>query len=542
MATYTVTTLSDAVSHAGLSLRDALALANQASGADTIVFQAGLTGTISLAQGQIRVASDVAIIGDTNGDTKADITISGNDTSRVIIFESGNSSLDSLTLRDGTATTGGAVLVARGATLSIDYSRITSSQTVATSGEGSRGGGIANLGTLIVDHSTIDQNSAFNHGGGINNGGTMTISNSTINGNSANGIGGGILSDGGTLTATNLTIAYNTADEGGGIVNEYVFNGRNVTITGNTGGNYGAGVFNTGTFNVSDSIILGNGSTVEEELFGRIRATGLNVVGVGSDTNAADGVVNASSFASIFGGNRLADNGGTVRTILLTQGSNPAVNVASGSDIPSTDARGLFRNGIADLGAAERDGSQTPPVETDPPSPDPVTTIRGTSGSENLAGTVSNDIIYALSGQDAVTGGVGDDRVYGNTGSDRLSGYKGNDQIGGGLGDDVLTGGEGQDTFRFDYLSSVDRITDFNAFDDTVTLSHVTFQGLQTGELAASIFVTGSKAFEARDRIVYNAQSGELYFDVDGTGSQKAVVFAQLQTGLLLTADDFFVF
>jgi Ca2+-binding RTX toxin-like protein len=535
MANFIVTTLSDAAAHSGLSLRDALALANRDASADTIQFAAGLAGTISLAQGQLRISSDVTIIGDTNGDRKADITISGNDSNRVLSVESGTSSIESLTLRDGTATKGGAVLVAQGAALSIDYSRITSSQTVATTGDGSRGGGIANLGTLHILNSTIDQNSAYNHGGGIHNGGTLTITNSTLSGNSARGIGGGVLSDGGPMTATNLTVANNRAAQGGGIVNEFVFTGRNLTVTGNTGDGYGNGVFNTGSASLSNSIILGNGESPSAELFGRISAFGRNIVGTGNDTNGSDGVVTADSRAAVFGGFALADNGGPVQTIRLANGDNPAVNAASGGNIPATDARGLFRNGVADLGALEKDGlfaAPTVPVSN---------TIKGTAGSERIVGTVGNDVIFALSGEDLATGGIGDDKIYGNYGADRLFGSSGNDFLSGGYGDDILVGGAGSDTFHFNNLISIDQITDFNPVDDTISLTKFAFSGLQSGDLASSAFVVASRALDALDRVIYNKATGALSFDRDGTGSHAAVVFAELKPGLSLTADDFLI-
>src|SRR5262245_50046976 len=56
----TVTTLSDAVGHVGVSLRDAIA-ATQAGG--TVDFQPGLNGTITLQQGQLTIAKALTIAG-----------------------------------------------------------------------------------------------------------------------------------------------------------------------------------------------------------------------------------------------------------------------------------------------------------------------------------------------------------------------------------------------------------------------------------------------------------------------------------------------
>jgi len=59
-ATFTVTNLND--SGAG-SLRAAITSANGAAGADTVNFQAGLTGTITLTTGEIAITDDVTITG-----------------------------------------------------------------------------------------------------------------------------------------------------------------------------------------------------------------------------------------------------------------------------------------------------------------------------------------------------------------------------------------------------------------------------------------------------------------------------------------------
>src|SRR4029434_5986681 len=59
-ATFLVTSLADAGSG---SLRDAIADANDSSGADIIVFRKGLTGSIKLATGEIDITDTLAIKG-----------------------------------------------------------------------------------------------------------------------------------------------------------------------------------------------------------------------------------------------------------------------------------------------------------------------------------------------------------------------------------------------------------------------------------------------------------------------------------------------
>jgi hypothetical protein len=120
MATYTVTTPIDendgGAGGIGLSLREALALANGDPGADTITFDASLAGqAIVLTNGQLTISADLTIEGDIDGDRRADITVSGNNASRVFHIEDGNAAttvaaeLKSLVIRDGLAVVGGGI-------------------------------------------------------------------------------------------------------------------------------------------------------------------------------------------------------------------------------------------------------------------------------------------------------------------------------------------------------------------------------------------------------------------------------------------------
>jgi Ca2+-binding RTX toxin-like protein len=62
--------------------------------------------------------------------------------------------------------------------------------------------------------------------------------------------------------------------------------------------------------------------------------------------------------------------------------------------------------------------------------------------------------------------------------------------------------------------------------------------------LAAVAFVrnTSGNATDASDRIIYETDTGRLYFDRDGTGAASKVHFATLDKNLALTHGDFFVF
>ncbi|ASC72701.1 Iron-regulated protein FrpC [Halomicronema hongdechloris C2206] len=172
-------------------------------------------------------------------------------------------------------------------------------------------------------------------------------------------------------------------------------------------------------------------------------------------------------------------------------------------------------------------------------------------GNDDLSGEYGHDKIYGGKGNDSVKGGAGNDRLYGQQdhdtidggrGEDYLSGGSGNDILVGGDDDDVLRGGTGADMFRFSSLRhGVDQIRDFTqAQGDKLQIVTSGFGGgLVLGLLDASQFVLGSVATNASDRFVYNQNTGSLAFDVDGSGSQAAVQFANLAIGLNLSAGDF---
>jgi Ca2+-binding RTX toxin-like protein len=90
---------------------------------------------------------------------------------------------------------------------------------------------------------------------------------------------------------------------------------------------------------------------------------------------------------------------------------------------------------------------------------------------------------------------------------------------------------------------NADRITDFRVVDDTIHLENAVFTGLRGGGLAASAFVrnTSGTAADASDRIIYESDTGKVFFDRDGTGSAAKVHVATLDKNLSLTKADFFI-
>jgi Ca2+-binding RTX toxin-like protein len=147
-----------------------------------------------------------------------------------------------------------------------------------------------------------------------------------------------------------------------------------------------------------------------------------------------------------------------------------------------------------------------------------------------------------------LTGSNYNDVLVGNGANNILSGGNGNDTLRGAAGNDVLAGGAGRDIFIFaaplNAATNVDRINDFNVADDTMQLENTYFTALSTtGVLTAGAFQanTSGVASDSSDRIIYETDTGNLYYDADGLGGVAGILFAKLATDLQLTNADFVV-
>jgi Ca2+-binding RTX toxin-like protein len=163
-----------------------------------------------------------------------------------------------------------------------------------------------------------------------------------------------------------------------------------------------------------------------------------------------------------------------------------------------------------------------------------VEALIGSAANDQLTGSGANNLLSGENGADRLNGGSGNDFVVGGAGADRLIGAAGQDALGGGAG---------ADAFVFSTPLSegnADLITDFTSVD-VIQLAHNVFSGLAVGNLAAAAFRVGAAAQDANDRIIYNAATGALFFDPDGSGTQAQVRFATLSGTHTLTAQDFAV-
>jgi Ca2+-binding RTX toxin-like protein len=201
--------------------------------------------------------------------------------------------------------------------------------------------------------------------------------------------------------------------------------------------------------------------------------------------------------------------------------------------------------------------------------------LNGGGGVDSLIGLGGNDIYYVdvLGTQVSEGAGAGTDAIYtsvsytlaagseveilssndygatsaliltGNAFAQVVTGNAGANTLNGGAGADTLHGLGGADNFAFTTAlggGNIDAIADFSVADDTIQLDDAIFAAIgPMGTLNPNAFATGAAAADADDRIVYDAATGQLFYDADGNGAGAAVQFATLASGLALTANDF---
>lgn len=142
-----------------------------------------------------------------------------------------------------------------------------------------------------------------------------------------------------------------------------------------------------------------------------------------------------------------------------------------------------------------------------------------------------NDYAEGGDGADNLSGGNGNDELWGDAGNDTIDGGAGNDDITGGLGKDQLTGGAGEDIFYFDdALDSnglnIDVITDFSAGADVISLltgilqgGAVTYLGEVEGYGAVLTALTGEVGTPAATaEAVLDVNDSRLYIDLNADG------------------------
>jgi serralysin len=183
-------------------------------------------------------------------------------------------------------------------------------------------------------------------------------------------------------------------------------------------------------------------------------------------------------------------------------------------------------------------------------------TIQGIESLASITATAGNDSMTAAVSDFAATfdGGAGDDLLRGGksgdvligwTGNDRLLGNGGDDLLIGGLGRDILNGGAGADTLRWDTAGEGrDTVQGFTSGEDVLWIDASGFRGglVEDMDLAATgRFVLGSTATAARGQFLYDQVTGNLLWDVDGTGARPSTLIAHFGSGTALATSDFLI-
>ena len=496
------------------SLRDAVEAADANTEADVITFAIATPALTRLAGTAINVdsADGITITGPGSGGLTitGDSNDNGPDAADSRIFSLGPGavlSMSGVTLTEGRAAGGGAVLGAAGSALSISQSVLLGNRSLTD------GGAVSTAGALILGDSTVSGNSADRGGGVSVIGGPAVIARSTVFFNTAAARGSGIAIDGvasgASVVVSASTIAENSGAAGawgGGIFVSGALDGqlaiRDSTISGNAAAG-GAGV-SFGDFNPDSLIIAVGGSASLENstvasndavVFGgglylsgysggggprvdlNSSIVGNNLAaGAGEDLDSA-GVASGSVQASLSlveapgdalitngpqggnllgvdpGLNALATNGGPTATHLPNQDS-PVIDRGASRPGIATDQRGRMRpvDQIGILNASGGDGTDIGAVEIGPLPPPSLGFCRGeevtilvTVGGGETLGTPGRDVILGTGDADEIRGLGGRDLICAAGGRDLVQAGGGDDTVLGSGGADRLFGEGGSD-------------------------------------------------------------------------------------------------
>jgi CSLREA domain-containing protein len=341
-----------------LSLREAIALANEQEGADTITFDTNLSGgtialtqTVSTPRGEGEFNQDLEITDSLNivGLGANNLTIDGLSSGNGIFNiggENTNVSLEGLTITNGFDERFFFMDAGVGGAIKFSGDNLTVKDSVFSNNKADFGGAISSSGHVNIIGSTFSNNSGLgvsNPSGAID-ATSLDVTNSTISNNRDRGILAG------TLNITNSTVSDNNTSN----TNEGTSNFATEILT------------RGGTVNITSSIVTGNsqdnnGSDKFTDLGGEFISGGNNLIAEG---DGANGLFNGEN-GDLVGTTdnpidpnlgELQDNGGATQTQELLAESL-AIDTGSNPDSLATDQRGegfnrTVGNGT-DIGAFE---------------------------------------------------------------------------------------------------------------------------------------------------------------------------------------------
>ncbi|OCR01868.1 Oscillin [Oscillatoriales cyanobacterium USR001] len=314
----------------------------------------------------------------------------------------------------------------------------------------------------------------------------------------------------------------------------------------------------------TDTMIGGEGDDSLGGIFNQ--ATG----GDGNDTIDATGVGTNAARITLDGGagnDRLLGNVGTVPNFFNAGSGNDFMVFGSTGDTLIGDSAG---NDTISYSTSVSFTGTTANVISDFLGNNSITggqardSIAAGSGNDILIGGRSTSTVQDQG--DTLSGGDGDDQLFGEFGDDNLIGGNGNDTIFGGPGADTLTGGSGNDTFYYANSgegttaagSAIDGISDFVVGSDKIAISKAGFNlaGFSVGggifrpldpELVVlqNVVATGTNVetnSPTTGFLVYEALSGNLYFDTNAGAAGGLVPLANLNGRPNLAESDIVLF
>lgn len=175
-------------------------------------------------------------------------------------------------------------------------------------------------------------------------------------------------------------------------------------------------------------------------------------------------------------------------------------------------------------------------------------TIIDSAGLDTVTSAVSRSILNLPNIENLTLVGTSNIDSYGNAASNVIVGNSGNNILSGRAGNDVLIGAAGTDSFLFETApnasTNFDTITDFSVADDTIRLNNSIFTAFAAdGAILSSMFVndTTGLAHDSNDFLIYDRDTGNLFYDSNGSGAGGSVLIASLTANLPLTFQDFLI-
>ena len=468
---------------------------------------------------------------------------------------------------------GDDVLNGAGATDTVSYETATAGVTVSLLLAGAQN--TVNAGTDTLSNFENLRGSSFNDtltGNGGTNILTGGLGDDVLNGDAGSDTASYETSAAGVTVSLAVAGAQNTVGAGTDTLSNFEnLRGSNFndTLTGNAASNVLIGHLGNDVLDGGAGTDTASYETATSGVTVSLAIAGAqNTIGAGTDT-----LLNFEHLRGGVGNDTLTGNGGSN---ILTGGlGNDVLDGGAGTDTASYDT--AFGGVTVNLGVA---GAQnTVNAGTDTLSN--FENLKGSIHNDTLTGNAANNVIIGDQGNDIMNGGAGIDTasyetakvgvtvslaiagaqntvgagidtlsnfedLRGGNFNDTLTGNGGNNTLTGGLGNDTMTGNAGQDSFGFNTAlnatTNTDTITDFSVVDDTLVLENAIFtQFAATGAIPAGTFVAnaGGVAGDANDFLLYDTNTGKLFYDADGNGAGAKVEFVTLVGIPAITIADF---